>query len=220
MCWKGFALFCHSFLPHIFHFYLNPPTPSRQLEAEPLNGDNWGEMVGPCLTNLLTQQSTDCSWDLVTQQPPIVKILAIISRQLLKCMSDGVIRSESFDNSLPCLFSRQPCPFIPLTQLLGLFWTAAGVLRAGSMLSGGLFAVSWDETGGQLDGPMFYVHEWTLDNHLMRAGGNMSTFCLLSPLCLLSSHTFTHKGMNFFWHLLCVSWNSSNIRHQWMCVFL
>lgn len=77
----SFALFYFLLLPFpsfIFQLLLPPPVPSippqsRQLEAEPLNGDNWGggAMVGPCLTNLLTQQSADCSRDLVTQQPPI-----------------------------------------------------------------------------------------------------------------------------------------------------
>lgn len=118
------------------------------------------------------------------------------------CMSDVVICSKSISSSLPCMLSQQPWPFIPLAQLFGLFWTPAGVLGAGSMLSGGLFAVSWDETGGQLEGPIFLcVHEWTLVNHLMRAGG---TPCLLSPLWVLSPHTFTHKDELFLTLALCI----------------
>lgn len=133
----------------------HPPSPTRQLEAEPLNGDNWGKMVGPCLTNLLTQQSTDCSWDLVTQQAPIAQALAIISRKLAPCASYVVICSESIDRSLPCVFSHQPCPFIPLTQPFWVVLSSSGCARSWIDAAGRLVCclLRWD--GWSVWGPHF-----------------------------------------------------------------
>lgn len=96
-----------------------------------------------------------------------------------------------------CFLSSRALSFLWLSRS-ELLWAAAGVLGAGSMLPGGLFAVSWDETGGQFEGPIFYVHEWTLVNHLMRAGG-LRPLLVCSPLSGYCLRTHLHtQGWTFF----------------------
>lgn len=62
------------------------------------------------------------------------------------------------------------------------------------MLRGGLFAVSGDETDGQLEGPFLCVPVWTLVNYLGRgsvSAEQQQDLCLCFPR-LLSSHV--HAG--------------------------
>lgn len=127
-------------------------------------------------------------------------------------MSNVVICSKSIENSLPCLLSWTPITF---QSLAPSFWVVLSYFLKGlAQCWWGVcvlfLGMRWMV---RLRAPFFHVPEWTLVNHLMRAGGTCPfSVCFLSHLTVSTHTTFSDTCFVFS--------NHSNIECQGLYVFL